>query len=71
VRLDCRDTGLAPVTRSSTAEWTRSAGACVTPLILQGSFAEVSGRSMPSGRVPVGERLVVVGHGADHTGHFT
>ena len=38
VRLDRRDTGLAAVTRSSAAEWTQSAGACVTPLILQSWF---------------------------------
>ncbi len=35
VCVESRDTGLVTVTRSSVVEWTRNAGACVTPLILQ------------------------------------
>ena len=33
--VECRNTGLAAVTRSGSVEWTHNAGACVTRLILQ------------------------------------
>ena len=34
-RVQSRDTVRAATTRSSAVEWTRNAGACVTPFILQ------------------------------------